>query len=280
MKIGIYEKAINNKFSWEEKILIAKEAGYDFIEFSIDESEARLARLDWDNKEINQLRALLAKHNFSFNSMTLSGHRKYPFGSRDPEIRKRAYEIIEKAVQLSLKLGIKNIQLAGYDVYYEKSSKETEAHFFKGIKYAVRLAMENSIMMSFEIMDTPFMGTMTKALKWVKKVNSPWLKIYPDTGNLFHWVQNDFAKEIMLGKDYIIAAHFKDTKPGIFKNIPFGEGTVDFKIVFEAFASINFRGPWLIEMWSKSKDNETKEENVKYIKDALEFFNEQRKGIL
>ena len=235
MKIGIYEKAINNKFSWEEKILIAKKAGYDFIEFSVDESDERLARLDWSEKQINELQQLLIKHNFSFNSMTLSGHRKYPFGSTNPQIRKRAFEIIDKAIMLSLKLGIKNIQLAGYDVYYEESTQETQDNFLKGIQYAAQQAMENSIMMSFEIMDTPFMGTISKALKWVKKINSPWLQIYPDCGNLFQWAKADFEQEIILGKNHIIAAHFKDTKPGVFRDTPFGSGSVDFKRVFSCF---------------------------------------------
>ena len=44
--LGIYEKAINAKFSWAQKIEIAKKVGFDFIEFSIDESDAKLARLE------------------------------------------------------------------------------------------------------------------------------------------------------------------------------------------------------------------------------------------
>ena len=47
-----------------------------------------------------------------------------------------------------------------------------------------------------------------------------------------------------------------------------------------AFAKIDFKGPWLIEMWSHNKEDETLEENVQYIKEALEFFNNERKGIL
>ncbi|MDI4567878.1 MAG: ribulose phosphate epimerase, partial [Mycoplasma sp.] len=42
--LGIYEKAINNKFNLEEKIIIAKKAGFDFIELSIDETNEKLNR--------------------------------------------------------------------------------------------------------------------------------------------------------------------------------------------------------------------------------------------
>lgn len=54
-KLGIYEKAINSKFDWIDKFNIAKEAGFDFIEISIDESDQRLERLYWSNERINNL---------------------------------------------------------------------------------------------------------------------------------------------------------------------------------------------------------------------------------
>ena len=61
--LGIYEKAIPNCFDWEDKIKIAKQAGFDFIEISIDESDDRLGRLKWDKQQRNHLLSLLKKHN-------------------------------------------------------------------------------------------------------------------------------------------------------------------------------------------------------------------------
>ena len=51
--------------------------------------------------------------------MCLSGHRKYPLGSHDKEIQKKSLEIMKKAIDFAADLGIRIIQLAGYDVYYE-----------------------------------------------------------------------------------------------------------------------------------------------------------------
>src|SRR5699024_12378378 len=42
-----------------------------------------------------------------------------------PEIQRRSMEIMEKAICLADDLGIRVIQLAGYDVYYEKESPQT-----------------------------------------------------------------------------------------------------------------------------------------------------------
>ena len=49
--IGIYEKATPKHFTWLERLNFAKELGFDFVELSIDESDERLARLEWSKEE-------------------------------------------------------------------------------------------------------------------------------------------------------------------------------------------------------------------------------------
>lgn len=273
-RFGIYEKAIPNRFEWQDKIDIAISAGYDFIEMSVDESDERLERLEWSKDTCAALRKTLFKADFYINSMCLSAHRRFPFGSKDPTKRKRAYEIMEKAINLAEALGIRNIQLAGYDVYYEEQTKETEERFIEGLKYAAKLASEANIMLSIEIMDTPFMGTITRCLKYIELVNSPWLKIYPDLGNLTQWTENP-SEELIKGFDHIVAIHLKDTQPNIFKCVPFGDGTVDFKNLFETLTEKEYAGPFLIEMWADNTLNETKEETVQHIVQAKEWLKQK-----
>ena len=50
-KLGIYEKALPKNISWQDRLSIAKACGFDFVEISIDETDERLARLDWSEKE-------------------------------------------------------------------------------------------------------------------------------------------------------------------------------------------------------------------------------------
>lgn len=269
--VGIYEKAINNKFSLEEKILIAKKAGFDFIEISIDESDEKIRRLDWTANEITEIRKILAKHNFLFNSMTLSAHRKYPFGSKDLKTRQKAKEIMYKSIILSRQLGIRTIQLAGYDVYYEQGDLETKNLFIEGIKWAVKLATKYSVVLAFETMDTKFLSTISLALEYTNKINSPYLNIYPDLGNLFQFT-NNIEQELSLGKSKIIAFHFKDTKPNVFRNVPFGEGTVDFVRYFKHIKKLNIDVPVLIEMWSNNNQNEKFDEAHIEIKKAMNFY--------
>ncbi len=268
--IGIYEKAMPNRFDWATKIRLAKEAGYDFIEMSVDESEFRQYRLTWSKERRAYMRRLLFDNDFYINSMCLSGHRKYPFGSKDPKVRARAYELMDQAIELAKDLGIGNIQLAGYDVYYEPSDDSTVEMFIEGLKYAAKKAGSANVMLSIEIMDTEFIGTISRCLPFIEEVNSPWLKIYPDFGNLSQWSTNP-ADELEKGIHHIVGIHLKDTKPGIFKCVPFGEGTVEFEQLFAKLNTLDFQGPFLVEMWADNDANESETETINHIREAREW---------
>jgi L-ribulose-5-phosphate 3-epimerase len=103
--------------------------GFDFVEMSIDETDQRLARLDWSKAERASLRTAVAETSVTVPSMCLSAHRRFPFGSHNPVIRSQAREIMRKAIDLSVDIGLRTIQLAGYDVYYEPSDEGTRKAF-------------------------------------------------------------------------------------------------------------------------------------------------------
>ena len=99
--IGLYEKAMPKELTWKEKLEAAKQAGYDFVEISIDETDEKLARLEWTKEERLELVKTMYEVGIPVRTMCLSGHRKYPIGSSDPEICKRGMEIMEKAIELA-----------------------------------------------------------------------------------------------------------------------------------------------------------------------------------
>ena len=268
--LGIYEKALPDSFSWKEKMLTAKAAGYDFIEISVDESDARLARLDWSDEEIRKMRDLMDETGIIFPSMCLSGHRRFPFGSKNPETRARAYEIMEKGIILAQKLGITCIQLATYDVYYEESDRETEQNFLQGMRDSVAMASKAGIILAMEIMDTPFVGTILRAEHYLRAIPSPYFKIYPDMGNLTQF-SADPESELELGLPEIAAIHVKETKPGVFKCVPFGTGTVRFADLFRKLHEIGYTGRFMVEMWADNSRSCTMEEAAAEIRTAREF---------
>ncbi|MBU5366170.1 L-ribulose-5-phosphate 3-epimerase [Enterococcus devriesei] len=261
VQIGIYEKALPQGITWAERFSLTQELGFDFIEMSIDETDERLARLDWTDEQIAQLREEMFATNVRINSICLSGHRRFPFGSTDPEKQKTAQKIMSKAIRFAHKLSIKVIQVAGYDVYYEKKSITSREAFIQGMKASVKEASTYGIMLSVEIMDDPFMNSITKFLEIKRQIHSPYLQVYPDLGNLSAWPENNPALELERGIDCITSIHLKDTYPvtdesaGQFRDVPFGEGCVDFLGLLKNLKRLDYDGTFLIEMWSeKSQD--------------------------
>jgi L-ribulose-5-phosphate 3-epimerase len=254
--IGIYEKALPPVHTWGERLDIARTAGYDFVEMSVDESDARLACLDWSPIQRAEFRSTVSDSGMPVPSMCLSGHRRFPLGSADPVVRIRARDIMEKAIDLAVDVGIRTIQLAGYDVYYEKSTRESRALFFQGLEEAVDIASRAQVMLAMEIMDYPLMNSITRWMSYADRLRSPWFQVYPDVGNLSAW-WNDVPRELELGIGRITGIHLKDTLavgpefPGKFRDTPFGSGCVDFVEVFRTLAALNYRGSFLIEMWTE-----------------------------
>jgi L-ribulose-5-phosphate 3-epimerase len=71
-----------------------------------------------------------------------------------------------------------------YDVFYEPSDAETRAYFLEGLELGSRWAGQAGVMLGLENLDTPFVENLTSALAIINEVDSPWLQLYPDIGNL------------------------------------------------------------------------------------------------
>ena len=254
--LGLYEKAMPGTLSWREKLEAARDAGFDFVEISIDETDQKLARLDMSAEERLELVRLMAETGVPIRTMCLSGHRKYPLGSSDPETCRRGMEIMEKAIRLAEDLGIRIIQLAGYDVYYDPSTPETVERFGKNLEKAVHMAAKAGVTMGFETMETEFMNTVEKAMKYVKLVNNTYLNVYPDAGNITNaavMYHTDVLEDLRTGEGHLVAMHLKETVPGKFREIPFGTGHVDFESLVHEAWKLGIR-KFVTEFWYTGSD--------------------------
>ena len=225
--LGLYEKAIPVGLGWPKMFEITKEGGFDRLEISIDETDWRRARLDLSSAEQHEIGNLSREMGVGIRTMCLSGHRKYPLGSHDPEIRRISLDIMKKAIRFCVNADISIIQRAGYDVYYEKGDADTEKWFAENLLKSTEYAAEQGVVLAFETMETPFMDTCLKSMKYVNLVNSPWLGVYPDIGNLKNAAVlygTDVVEDMKTAAGHIFAVHLKETKPGVYRDMNFGCG--------------------------------------------------------
>jgi L-ribulose-5-phosphate 3-epimerase len=270
MPVGLYEKALPAEMCWEDRLTAAGSAGYDFVEISIDESDERLGRLDWSTSQRAELRRCIDNSGVRIMTMCLSGHRKYPLGSHFAETRTRGQEILRKAIEFAGDVGLRVVQVMAYDVFYETSDEETRAYFLEGLEYGARWAAQSGVMLGLENLDTPFVDNISKGLVIIHEINSPWLRLYPDMGNL---AAAGYCppEEVLLAKGLLLGIHIKDALPKIIRGVPFGEGIVPFRETFQALARLGFWGLIGVEMWGNMH---AEQDPVACIAEARKFIDD------
>ena len=273
INLGIYEKALPNDLNIHQKLKLAKEIGFDQVEISVDETDEKLNRIY--NGFAYDLAKAQRDEGVRIRTMCLSGHRKYPFGTLDTFKRNKSLSIMEKAIEFADINGIRIIQLAGYDVYYEDSSPDTVKYFTENLAKAVEMASKYGVILAFETMETEFMDTVEKAMKYVKMIDSPYLGIYPDIGNLKNAAVKygtDVVEDLKLGRGHIFAAHLKETNPGIYRDMTFGSG--GHTEYDRCISELKDQGVNLYtgEFWNHGEEN-----YKEIIRDAYEFLTDKLK---
>ncbi|HKK61044.1 MAG TPA: L-ribulose-5-phosphate 3-epimerase [Bacteroidales bacterium] len=255
--LGLYEKSMPNTLTIKEKMIEACKAGFNFLELSIDESDEKLKRLKWNDKQKLDIINASIETGVKILSICLSGHRRYPIGSEDEKIRRKGMEIMSGAIDFAFDLGIRVIQIAGYDEYYRPSTEKTRKFFFENLKASVQMAAKKGVILAFETMETEFLNTIDKAMYYVNKINSPYLQVYPDLGNITNAAINykkNVSDDIMSGEGHIAALHLKESLPGKFREIPYGKGHVDFEEAIKLTYKMGVK-IYLAEFWYTGNDD-------------------------
>lgn len=251
-RLGLYEKALPDELTWEDKLLAAHEAGYDFLEMSIDESDFRIERIYWSDDAIKKLHEVMLDTGIRIESICFSAQRKFPLGSGLPGAAEKALDLLHRAIVLALKMGVRIIQIQGYDCFYnEESGFSTKERFFRNLRMGSLIAARYGIILGIETMENDFINTVEKAMYYVKEINSPYITVYPDVGNISNATQ-DVCKDLRYGKGHISAAHIKETVPGKFRNIDYGTGQVDFPSIIKTLLDQDVRR-FTAEFWYKKE---------------------------
>ena len=254
--IGLYEKAMPD-VSWKEKLEAAKEAGYDFVEISIDASEAKIARVYMSKEERLELVKLMYEVGLPIRTMNVSALTKYALGDPDPQIEARALDIMEHAIELAADLGVRIVMIPGYDIYFGESTPETQQQFIRNLKHGAEVAAKHSVLLEMETMENDFMNTTWKGMYYVSMINNPYLGLYPDVGNMKNasvQIGCDEAQDLKQGAGHVTALHLKETEPGKYRDMMYGEGHVNFEEMIEAAWSIGCR-KYVTEFWYHGEED-------------------------
>lgn len=268
--VGLYEKALPKNLSWKERLTLTKKTGFDFLEISIDDTDDRIARLNWTSEEKKEITDLVDGIGVRIQSMSLSAHRRFPLGSESAQTRERSLDIYKKAIDLSVELGIRVILVPGADNYYQESDQQSQSWYLTNLSKGFEWASSAGVMLALENWDIQI-NTLSKTMEYVRYFNSPWFQVYPDLGNLV-FAGMDVVSQLDQVKGHIAALHVKDTLPGQLRYVSPGEGKVPFVEAFEKLAEIGFQAPVVLELWTEEFPNavELVTEAGKFIRARME----------
>lgn len=253
-RIGVYEKALVPFRSWQDCFEQVSAAGFDFLELAVDEDPDRIDRLNWSASMRSEVTRAARRCGVGVGTVMLSAHRSYPLGSADREVRARARRMLLDAVALAADVGAPLVQVAGYFVFSGPRSADARGWFVDGMRMGAAAARQRGVTLAIENMDGRDVVSIADGLSLLLEIgNDAGVLLYPDIGNL---AANglDVCAELQRAAGMMAAVQLKDTLPGVFRRVAFGEGVVPFAAALATLDRIGFDGPLSIEMWNDAGD--------------------------
>ncbi len=238
----------------EECFRLAKDAGFEGIELSLDEKGP--VSLESTEGDLSAVRALSRKYGVALYSVASGLYWKYNYSSSDASVREKAKAITKKQLEVAASLGCESIlvvpgavgvdfepgsEVVPYDVAYERALEALTSLAPYAERTGVELAIEN--------VWNKFLLSPLEMRDLIDKVGSFHVGSYFDVGNVLysgypeHWIR-------ILGRR-IKKVHFKDYRRDVGTLSGFVDllaGNVDYKAVMRAFEEIGYDGWVTAEM--------------------------------
>ncbi len=157
---------------------------------------------------------------------------------------------MRRAIDFAVFTGVRIVQVAGYDVFYEPHAPDTIRRYIEGLHQATEWAGQAGVMLALENVDVPISASLQAGMELVVEMASPWFQMYADMANVAA-TGFDPCAELALCAGHLVAVHVKDGRLNVLRGVPFGGGIVPFDDVFRTLRGIEFCGPMTVEMWAQ-----------------------------
>jgi len=244
---------------WQEEFNLARELGISYIEFILDFDDYYLNPL-MSKSGIDEIVKSIDKSGVGVRSICADIFMEAPLHSEDDNVSQKSVEILLKLIQNASILGISDIVIPCVDQSALKSYSD-QSRLINNLLRPVELASKCKINLALETDLAPF-----AFLNLINQFDSDAVKINYDLGNSAS-LGYDIIEEFEVYGDKISDIHIKDRflAGG---SVELGKGNVNFKVFFELFAKLDFKGPIIMQVY---RDNE----GVQIFKKQFDWFKKQ-----
>lgn len=246
MKKGINIWSFSGDKKISDCITIAKKAGFDGIELSLNESGE--LGLQSTEKEVREIQAQLADADLEIAGLATGLYWDYPMTSENPALREKAVDVCKKQLELAAQFGVDTILVipgaVGVDfipgsevVDYERAYERA----LESISKLVPFAESAGVSIGIENVWNKFLLSPLELRSFIDEIGSSYVGSYFDVGNA---LQNGYPEQwVRILGNRIKKVHFKDYRRqagGLHGFVDLLAGDVNYPAVMDALNAIGY----------------------------------------
>ncbi len=249
--------------TWKDEFVIAKEIGYELIEWVFDLTDIRKNPLltKTGRSQINQQKK---DFNIEIPSICCDYFIEFPFHTDSLDQRIQAQGMLIELIRISPEIGAKylEIPLIGKSSIKDSLAAEITLNFFESIE---PLLNENDV---YLLLETDIMPTELNYL--LERIKSNRIQLNYDTGNSAFW-GFDTEYELSHYGNRIGNIHIKDCTPKDY-SVMLGTGNVDFDLTFKMLKDLKYEGDFILQAARGDDDISLAKTYFKFTKSYIDKY--------
>ena len=220
----------------EEKLRLAKDAGYDGVEIGTVNTD----------EESKKLKAMANGVGLEIPSIMNSAHWQFPLSDPDPEVRRKSVDGVMKSLASASIVGADTVLLVPGVVNEKVCYEDAYARSQKEIKELAKIAEERKVFIAIENVWNKFLLSPMEFSRYIDEIGSEYVAAYLDVGNILiygypqQWIRTLGSK--------IKKVHVKGFKVGPMAFTYLLDSDVNWTEVMKAFRDVGYDGYVIAEL--------------------------------
>ncbi len=241
IKTSILKKVAGDDATWEQKLTLAKETGFDGIE--------------WDDittpDEGVKIQKMARDMGVPCHGVVFGGWHA-PLSDPDPAVIKKGLDGMRNAITCTRAMETETCLLVPAVVKPEVSYDDAYKRSQDNVRQLLDHAAENKVFICLENVWNKFLLSPMEFARYIDELESPWARMYFDTANS---LVSGYSEQWMriLG-DRIRKVDVKDFSRKLNKFVPVGEGDANFKEITAVLKAWNYQDYLTAESNVKTKE--------------------------
>lgn len=168
--------------------------------------------------------------------------------SASPEGRRQRIEFLAASIDVAAGLSADSVSLWSGAADDEAGEPELWDRLVSSLRDVLRHAEARQVRLSFEPEPGMFVDSMAKYAKLHAALDHPLFGLTLDVGHVHCLSDGNLSEHLHRWRDVLWNVHIEDARRGVHEHLMFGEGEIDFAVVFNALREIDYTGPVHVEL--------------------------------